>query len=69
MTKYAIEVSWSDDDGVWIANVPDLPHCTADGPTPHDALAEAEIAVQAWLQAAEATGRPVPEPSPRAAHA
>lgn len=49
MTKYAIEVSWSDDDDAWIASLPDLPYCTAHGPTPHDAVAEAEIAVQAWL--------------------
>jgi NAD(P)-dependent dehydrogenase (short-subunit alcohol dehydrogenase family) len=47
----------------------DLPYCTAHGPTPHEAVAEVEQAVTAWLDAAKAAGRPVPEPSLLAAHA
>ncbi|MDX6396493.1 MAG: hypothetical protein QOJ73_7556 [Streptosporangiaceae bacterium] len=69
MTAYPIQVYWSDEDSVWIADVPDLPYCTAHGPTPHEAVAEVEEAVAAWLEAAKATGRPVPEPSLRAARA
>lgn len=69
MTSYPIEVYWSAEDGAWIADVPDLPYCTAHGPTPHEAVAEVEDAVAAWLEAAAVTGRPIPEPSLRAARA
>lgn len=63
MTPYRIEVTWSDEDRCWIADVPDLPMCTAHGPTPHEAVAEVELAVEAWLEAAQATGRPIPNPA------
>ncbi|MHB8452781.1 MAG: type II toxin-antitoxin system HicB family antitoxin [Mycobacteriales bacterium] len=66
--EYRIEVSWSDEDQAWIADVPDLALCSAHGPTPHDAVAEVERAVEAWTNAATATGRPLPEPGTRAAH-
>ena len=69
MTPYPIQVYWSDEDRAWIADVPDLPFCTAHGPTPHVAVAEVEQAVVAWLETAKAFGRLVPEPSPRAAPA
>jgi predicted RNase H-like HicB family nuclease len=69
MTVYPIEAHWSDEDEVWVADVPDLPFCTAHGPTPHEAVAEVEVAAEAWLEAARATGRPVPQPSTRAARA
>lgn len=69
MTSYPIEVHWSEEDAVWIADVPDLPFCTAHGLTPHDAVAEVEVAVEAWLQAAHKTGRPIPTPSARAVRA
>lgn len=62
---YRIEVSWSAEDDVWIAEVPDLPYCTAHGPNPHEAVAEVEVAMAAWLEAARSNGRPVPEPSAR----
>jgi predicted RNase H-like HicB family nuclease len=52
-----------------IADVPDLAHSTAHGPTPHDAVAQVEIAIEAWLEAARGDGQPLPEPSPRAAQA
>lgn len=66
---YPIEVYWSDEDGVWIADVPDLPFCTAHGLTPHEAVAEVESAAEAWLEAAQTSGRPIPKPSPRAVRA
>ena len=69
MIAYPIEVFWSEEDAAWIADVPDLPFCTAHGPTPHQAVAEVEVAVEGWLEAARSTGRPIPDPSPRAAHA
>jgi predicted RNase H-like HicB family nuclease len=69
MTGYPIDVFWSEENQAWIADVPDLPFCTAHGATPHDAVAEVEQAVEAWLQAARHTGRSIPEPSRRAARA
>jgi len=60
---YRIEVSWSSEDRVWVADVPDLPFCTAHGSTPHEAVEEVEQAVEAWLEAARATGRTPPAPS------
>jgi predicted RNase H-like HicB family nuclease len=69
MTGYRIEVYWSDEDDAWIADVPDLRFCTAHGSTPHEAVAEVERATDAWLQAARQTGRPIPAPSARPAHA
>ncbi len=69
MTPYPIEVYWSDEDGAWIAVAPDLPHCACHGPTPHQAVAEIEDAIAAWLEAAESIGRDIPRPSLRAARA
>ena len=69
MQTYRIEVFWSDEDEIWIADVPDLPFCTAHGPTPHDAVAEVEVAAAAWLDVAGRDGRPVPMSSRRAMHA
>lgn len=66
--RYRIEVFWSDDDEVWIADVPDLAMCSAHGPTPHDAVAEVEQAIGAWLDAASAMNRPAPPPSGGTAH-
>lgn len=66
---YRIEVDWSAEDDAWIADVPDLPYCTAHGPTPDEAVAEVEVAMEAWLEAARSDGRPVPEPSSRIAEA
>jgi predicted RNase H-like HicB family nuclease len=67
--NYPIEVHWSVEDGAWIADVPDLPYCTAHGPSPHEAVAQVEIAIEAWLDAARTDGRPIPEPTSRAARA
>ena len=64
---YRIEVFWSDEDEVWIADVPDLSMCSAHGVAPHEAVAEVEQAIEAWLDAARATGRLVSKPSSRAA--
>lgn len=61
-TGYRIEVRWSAEDAVWVADVPEQPFCTAHGPSPHEAVAEVEVAVQAWLEAAHVAGRAVPSP-------
>ena len=66
---YPIDVFWSDEDNAWVADVPDLAYCSAFGDSPHEAVAEVEIAIEAWLEAARSSGRPVPTPSVRAVHA
>ena len=59
---YAINIFWSDEDGEYIAIVPDLSGCSASGATPEEALKEVQIAKGLWLESAEAHGDPVPSP-------
>ena len=59
---YHINVFWSEEDACWVADIPDLPHCSAFGAAPEEALHEVEIARKAWLDAARDSGRIVPEP-------
>ena len=65
MTKYEIILYWSADDDAFIAEVPELRGCAADGPTRQDALANAEIVIQEWIETARELGRPIPEPKGR----
>lgn len=64
---YPIRVFWSAEDEAWVADVPDLPYCSATADTPHAGVAEVETAIEAWLEAAQSSGRPVPAPSAGAA--
>ena len=66
---YPINVFWSDEDDAWVADVPDLAYCSALGDSPHEAVAEVEVAIEAWLETARSSGRPVPPPSARSVHA
>jgi len=63
---YHINIFWSDEDGGYIADIPDLEACSAFGRTPQEALAELEQAKAAWLEAARAEGKPIPAPHYRA---
>ena len=69
MTDYSINVFYSEEDSGWIAEIPDLPGCSAYGDTPEQAVAEVGIAKQAWLDTAIAAGHPVPAPTDRPASA
>jgi predicted RNase H-like HicB family nuclease len=69
MTDYEISIFYSAEDSGYIAEIRELPLCSAFGSTPASALAELEIARDAWLEAARADGRPIPEPRPHRAHA
>jgi predicted RNase H-like HicB family nuclease len=62
MKDYHINIFYSDEDGGYIADVPDLPNCSAFGDTPAEALAEVQLAKEAWLEAARIEGKPVPLP-------
>jgi len=65
MTDYHINIFVCEEDEGYIADVPDLPMCSAFGKTPAEALAEVETAKQLWLEAARAEGKPIPEPTYR----
>lgn len=65
MTKYEIILYWSDEDGAFIAAVPELPGCAPDGATRQEALSAVEIVISEWLETARQLGRPVPEPKGR----
>lgn len=62
MKDYHINLFWSDEDGCWVADIPDLRHCSAVGDTPEEAVREVGVAKAAWLEAARAAGEGVPEP-------
>jgi predicted RNase H-like HicB family nuclease len=59
---YHINIFYSEEDGGYIADLPDLDACSAFGSTPAEALSEVERARKAWIDAAGAAGKPVPEP-------
>ncbi|MDQ1612325.1 MAG: hypothetical protein QOG00_2256 [Pyrinomonadaceae bacterium] len=67
MKDYHINIFYSDEDGGYIADIPDLEYCSAFGATPGEALAQVEIAKSLWLEAARAEGKPVPPPKYRPA--
>jgi len=62
MSDYHINIFYSEEDGGYIADIPDLPSCSAFGATAEEALAEVERAKAAWLEAARAEGTPIPPP-------
>ncbi len=65
MKDYHINIFYSEEDGGYIADVPDLQVCSAFGDTPAEALAEVERAKAAWLAAAKEAGKPIPLPKYR----
>jgi predicted RNase H-like HicB family nuclease len=65
VSDYLINMFWSEEDGGYIADIPDLSACSAFGATPAEALAQVELAKAAWLEAARAEGKPIPVPSYR----
>jgi predicted RNase H-like HicB family nuclease len=60
--KYEIVIYWSDEDGAFIAEVPELPGCLADGSTKAKALAAVEKIAREWIETARSLGRPIPQP-------
>lgn len=63
MNRYPLNIFWSDEDGGYIAEAPDLPGCAAFGDTEAEAAREAQDAIAAWLAAQSAAGREAPLPS------
>lgn len=68
-SKYEIIIYWSDDDAVFIAEVPELAGCMADGATYQDALANVEVIIEQWVATAKEIGRPIPKPRGRLMYA
>ena len=62
MRDYHINIFYSEEDGRYIADIPDLDSCSAFGETPEQALEEVEKAKKAWIDAARQSGKPVPIP-------
>ena len=62
MSKYEVIIYWSKDDQSFIAEVPELPGCVADGATYQEAVANVEIVIHEWIETAKDLGRSIPEP-------
>ena len=65
MSKYEILIYWSEEDQAFIAEVPELPGCMADGATYQEALASVEVIIKEWIETAQELGRPIPHPKGR----
>lgn len=65
MARYEVIIYWSEEDSSFIAEVPELAGCMADGATPQEALANVEVIIHEWLETAKELGRPIPEPKGR----
>lgn len=69
MVKYEVIIYWSDEDNAFIAEVPELPGCAADGTTYQEALANVEVIIQEWIETAKELGRIIPKPKGRLMYA
>jgi predicted RNase H-like HicB family nuclease len=69
MIKYEVVIFWSDEDDAFLAEVPELPGCMADGKTYQEALNNLERIIQEWLETAKELGRAIPEPKGRLMYA
>ena len=67
--QYEIVLYWSKEDQAFIAEVPELPGCAADGATYQDALANVEVVIREWIETAQELGRSIPEPRGRLMYA
>ena len=65
MTKFEVIIYWSEEDEAFIAEVPELPGCAADGASYQETLANVEVIIQEWIETAQELGRPIPEPKGR----
>jgi predicted RNase H-like HicB family nuclease len=67
--RYEIIMYWSEEDQAFIAEVPELPGCAADGTTYQEALANVQVIITEWIEAAKELGRPIPKPKGRLMYA
>ena len=69
MIKYEVIIYWSEDDKAYLAEVPELPGCMADGATYQDALNNVEVIIREWIETAHELGEDIPEPKGRLIYA
>ncbi len=67
--RYEVIIYWSAEDGAFLAEVPELPGCMADGPTYEAAVATVQVVIREWIETASEMGRPIPEPKGRLMYA
>lgn len=65
MIRYEVIIYWSDEDHAFVAEVPELPGCMADGSTYQQALSNVETVIQEWIETAKELGRQIPQPKGR----
>lgn len=65
MNSYEVIIYWSKEDDTFIAEVPELPGCSADGATYQEALSNVEVIMKEWIETARELRRPIPEPKGR----
>lgn len=63
--RYEVIIYWSEEDSAFIAEVPELPGCAADGATYAEAIANVQMIIGEWIEVAQELGRPIPEPRGR----
>lgn len=69
MFKYEIVIYWSEEDNCYIAEVPELPGCAADGKSYKDVLENVEKIIEEWIETAKSIGREIPKPKGKLAYA
>ena len=69
MPKYEVIIYWSEQDNAFIAEVPELPGCMADGKTYQDVIKNTEIIIDEWIETAKELGREIPQPKGRLMYA
>ena len=62
MSKYSMIMSWSEEDQSYIVSVPELPGCMADGKTPEEAVKQAQVVIDLWIETALEDGEEIPKP-------
>ena len=65
MIRHEMIIYWSQEDGAFIVEVPELPGCTADGATYKEAVDDAEVVIREWIEMTKELGRPIPQPKGR----
>jgi len=69
MHKYELIIYWSEEDGRYVVEVPELPGCMVDGLTYEEAIKNAEVVISEWIETARSLGREIPQPKGRLAYA
>lgn len=69
LIRYELVIYWSDEDGYFVVEVPELPGCFADGKTYAEAVSNVEVVIQEWIETATELGRDIPQPKGRLIYA